>query len=89
MMIGELIAKEELPKYKIIPADEDHSDLLKDKLEGALRLGNAFKSKTTIVFQTVDGPKRIETTVWSVTDRYLQIKSGVLIPLKSIIEIAY
>ncbi|SUJ24645.1 Uncharacterised protein [Sphingobacterium spiritivorum] len=45
MMIGELIAKEELPNYKIIPAPVDHSELLKDKLEGALRLGNAFKSK--------------------------------------------
>ncbi|EEI90315.1 hypothetical protein ACR78F_04460 [Sphingobacterium spiritivorum] len=89
MMIGELIAKEELPNYKIIPAPVDHSELLKDKLEGALRLGNAFKSKTTIVFQTEDGPKRIETTIWSVTDKYLQIKSGVLIPLKSVLGIEY
>lgn len=88
-MIGQIIEKEHILDYKIIPAAEDKTYLLKDKLMAAQRLGNEFKSKTTIVFQTEDGPKRIETTVWSLTERYIQIKSGVLIPLKSIIEVDF
>lgn len=88
-VIAELINKEDLLHYKVIKAPEDHSDLLRHKLNGALRLGNEFKSKSTIVFQTTEGPKRIETTVWTLTDDYLQIKSGMVIPLNSLIDIAY
>ena len=88
-MIIELINKEDLNKYKVIDAPTDHSSDLRSKLQSALRLGNEFKSKTNIVFMTDQGPKRIETTVWSLTDKYLQIKSGVLLPLKSLIAIDY
>lgn len=88
-MTGEIIEKEQVVDYKIIPAEVDQTDALHDKLTAAQRLGNEFKSKTTIVFKTDEGPKRIETTVWSLTEKYVQIKSGVLIPLKSIIEIDF
>ena len=88
-MIGQIVEKEEVINYKITPAAVDNTESLHDKLVAAQRLGNEFKGKTTIVFQTEDGPKRIETTVWSLTEKYVQIKSGVLIPLKSIIEIDY
>ncbi len=88
-MIGTLIQKEDVNKFKFIPADLDNSVKFITKLQNALRLGNEFKSKTDIVFNTEDGPKRIETTVWSLTDKYIQIKHGILIPLKSLIEIEY
>lgn len=88
-MIGQIIEKEEVINYKVIPAEVDKTETLHDKLVAAQRLGNEFKAKTTIVFQTEDGPKRIETTVWSLTEKYVQIKNGVLIPLNSIIEIDY
>ena len=88
-MMGQIIEKEHIAAYKIIPAAVDKTETLQDKLLAAQRLGNEFKSKATIVFQTADGPKRIETTVWSLTERYIQIKSGVLIPLKSIIEVDF
>jgi hypothetical protein len=86
---AELINKEDLVNYKIIKAPEDHSAVLRHKLNSALRLGNEFKSKCTIVFQTTEGPKRVETTVWTLTDGYLQIKSGMIIPLNSLIDITY
>jgi hypothetical protein len=41
------------------------------------------------MFQTTDGPKRVETTVWAVTEFYLQLKNDVLISLKSLIDIEY
>ncbi len=88
-MIGTLIQKEDVDKFRFIPADIDNSAPFMNKLQNALRLGNEFKSKTSIVFNTEDGPKRIETTVWSLTDRYIQIKNGILIPLRSLIEIDY
>lgn len=88
-MIGQLIEKEQLSQFKFIAAPEDKSATFKEKLEAATRLGNEFKAKTEISFLTDAGPKRIETTIWSFTEKYLQIKSGVSIPLKSILEIDY
>ena len=88
-MIGTLIPKEDVDKFKFVPAEIDKSTQFMTKLQNALRLGNEFKSKTSIVFNTEDGPKRIETTVWSLTERYIQIKHGILIPLRSLIEIEY
>lgn len=89
MMRAELIAKEQLPNYKFLEAPIADIHVQKEKLLGSVRLGNEFKSKAFITIQTDQGPKTIETTVWSVTEKYLQIKNGVLIPLKSLIDIQY
>ena len=83
----ELIPKEEVVNYHFIPVDKKESSITKDKLERALRLGNEFKSKTIITFMTDQGPKKIETTVWTLTDDYIQIKGSVSIPIHSLIEI--
>ncbi len=88
-MKAELIAKEQVQDYKFLDAPKDEVSLEANKLNGAVRLGNEFKSKAYITFQTDQGPKKIETTVWSVTDKYLQIKNDVLIPLKSLMDIQY
>ena len=85
----ELIPKEDIPKYKLARASEDHASELRQKLRGALRLGNEFKSKAIITFQTVDGPKRVETTVWTLTENFLQLKNGVVLPLGSLLDIDY
>src|SRR5690606_20103203 len=86
-MTAQIIEKEHIGDYKIIPAEVDNTTTLYDKLSAAQRLGNQSKSKTTMVFQTEDGPRRIETTVWSLTEPYSQTKNGVLIPFKSIIKV--
>lgn len=89
MMNVELIEKEEVVNFKFLEAPKEDVHVQKDKLLNAVRLGNEFKSKAYITFQTDQGPKKIETTVWSVTEKYLQIKNGVSIPLKSLIDIQY
>ena len=89
MVVADLITKEEISNYKIINAPEDHSTELKEKLESALRLGNEFKSKASIVFNTTEGVKNVETTVWNVTPDYLELKGGVLISTHSLLEIDY
>lgn len=83
------IAKEEIPLYRIIPAFVDKSEQWRKEIEYAVRLGNEFKGKTAITFETTQGPKEVETTVWSLADGYLQLKGGMLIPLQSIINIHY
>lgn len=88
METAELIQKEEVVNFHFVPVDKKESNVTKDKLERALRLGNEFKSKTLISFLTDQGPKKIETTVWTLTDDYIQIKGSVSIPLKSLIDIS-
>lgn len=88
-MLGTLIEKEDIVNHKILAAETNRAEELRGKLIDAQRLGNEFKSKASIVFNTEDGLLRIETTVWSVTDKYVQIKSGVLIPLASVIQVDF
>jgi hypothetical protein len=88
-MLGELITKESIELSEIIPAVENHTEELRNKLNSAQRLGNEFKAKAHITFNTKQGPKTVNTTVWSVTEKYLQLKSGVHIPLSSLIDIDF
>lgn len=84
-----LIAKEEISDYKIVPAFVDNTEQWHTQLTYATRLGNEFKGKTSITFETTEGPRSVETTVWSVTDGYLQLKGGTLIPIKSVIDVHF
>lgn len=88
-MISTIISKEDISNYSIVDADEDKSIHWQKELNYAVRLGNEFKGKTTITFNTTDGSKTVETTVWSVTEHSLQLKGGIHIPLKSIIDIHF
>lgn len=68
------IAKEDIPLLTIVPAFVDKSAHWRKELDYAVRLGNEMKGKTTITFETNKGPQTVETTVWSFTDDYLQLK---------------
>lgn len=85
-MEAKLIEKEEVLNFRFAKANVS-PELTQAKLDRAVRLGNEFKGKSQILFMTEDGPKKIETTVWSVTENYLQIKSSVSIPISSLIDI--
>ena len=87
--MARLIQKEEIPGLQIVPAFVDNSQKWHEELAYATRLGNEFKGKTAIVFETTQGPCEVETTVWSVTDNYLTLKGGVTIPLQSVIRVHY
>jgi len=88
-VVAELINKEDIRDYKIIDAPESHVSELRYKLQSAVRLGNEFKSKSVITFNTKEGAKRVETTVWMLTDSYIQLKNGIMIPLSSLLDIDY
>lgn len=89
MPISKIIEKEAIPDYKVVPAFVDKSDYWRNELQYAARLGNEFKAKTSITFETTKGPKTVNTTVWSVTEDFMQLKGGLHIPLRSIIDIHF
>jgi hypothetical protein len=83
------IVKEDIPGLKIVPAFVDRTEQWKTELDYAVRLGNEMKGKTAITFETTRGPQTVETTIWSHTGNYLQLKAGMMIPLNSIIDIHF
>jgi hypothetical protein len=85
----ELVEKEQIGYLNIVNAKEDRKNELDTKLAEAQRLGNEFKAKATITFNTTIGPKRVETTVWAVTENYVQLKNNIHIPIKSLIDIDF
>ena len=88
-MIGELIEKEEINVTEFLPADVPLSEEMLAKLSYAQRLGNEFKSKAYIAFNTKQGVRKVSTTVWSVTEKYIQLKNNIHIPINSIIDVEF
>jgi hypothetical protein len=56
----------------------------KRKLKRAEQLGNAYKTKAKILFRSLEGIFKVETTVWAATENYVSLKGGVLIPIHCI-----
>lgn len=88
-MENNVISKEDISRYHIVPAAEDKTLHWRQELSYAVRLGNAFKGKTSVTFTTTEGPKTVQTTVWSMTEDYIQLKGGVTIPLNSIVDVHF
>lgn len=88
-LMSRLVQKEEIPSLQLVPAFVDNTQKWREELQYASRLGNEYKGKTAITFETTEGPCEVETTVWSVTENYLQLKGGVMIPLESVIQVHY
>ncbi|WP_316765573.1 hypothetical protein [Pedobacter frigiditerrae] len=88
-MNAELIEKETIDVTQIIPAETNLSEEAITRLASAQRLGNEFKAKATITFNTKEGAKKVYTTVWAVTEKYIQLKNNIHIPIKCVIDIEY
>ncbi len=87
MIAGTLIAKEDIANVTFAPAAVDQSKHYEQVLKYFERLGNEFKGKCMIWFNTEEGLRYVNTTVWSVTEKFCQLKGGVSIPLSSITEV--
>lgn len=82
----------QIPKEYVVYARFKQSDYLPNKeliakLYRAMRLGNGWLQKVGIYFDTHSGPRKIETTVWSASDKYISIKGGVTIPVSCIFRV--
>ena len=50
-------------------------------------LGNGEKHKVKIIFESLQGPAMVETTVWDTTDTHIELKGGIDIPICCIWEV--
>ena len=87
----ELVQKESLPEYhypkgEVLLSLEDVT-LRKAILERATTLGNAYHSKVKIDFETTNGIKEVETTIWATTEKYVLLKGGIAIPIHCILDV--
>ena len=86
-----LVEKETLSNYHFVQHEVLNSqyeiDLRKILLEEAMILGNSEKYKVKIIFETTEGIRMVETTVWETTDAHVELKGGIEIPIWSIREV--
>ena len=83
-----IIEKEEIvnlkfPKHEVLRTKDEIIQRRLD-LERAMVLGNAEHGKMRITFETTDGVKAVETTVWAASDTEISLKGGVSIPVNAI-----
>ena len=90
LMKPELIEKELISSlsFKQEVKIKQHPDLSR-QIEDATRLGNAFRSKVSIIFQDDTGLKRVDTTIWAAGTMFICLKGGVWIPIERILEVRY
>ncbi|MBL4654850.1 MAG: hypothetical protein JKY33_03395 [Bacteroidia bacterium] len=74
------------PKGEVLLSLEDVT-LRKAMLERATTLGNAYHSKVKIDFETTNGIKEVETTIWATTEKYVLLKGGIAIPIHCILDV--
>ena len=58
-----------------------------DNLYNAMILGNGQRNKVKIVFDSHEGLKQVETTIWATTEKNIILKGGVVIPVNSIRDV--
>ena len=88
----QIVKKEEI-KFLKFPKE----DVLNNKnekinrfveLHRALYLGNLEHEKVRITFSDDKSLKRVDTTIWGVTDKAVILKKSTIIPLERIISVA-
>jgi len=84
------IDKDNIKELKFVEKDVlDQESALERKanLEKAVMLGNAIKHKVKIFFKDQHSNKHVETTIWHADERYISLKGGITIPVRSIYKI--
>lgn len=80
--------KEDLPSIKFQASEvarnvSEQASLIKNLFQ-AMILGNSYQSKVKIRFNTTEGLRFVETTIWAKTDDWIVLKGGNYIPISSI-----
>ncbi len=60
---------------------------LRNQIDKATILGNAHRSKVSIIFRDDTGLKRVDTTIWAAGTKFICLKRGVWIPIDRIEEV--
>jgi hypothetical protein len=67
--------------------NQQHLSVIKNLIHRATILGNGFKNKAKIVFNTIEGEKEVETTIWEASDAGISLKGGAFIPISAIKDV--
>jgi len=81
------IEKLKFPKEDVLTSKDEKINRFVD-LHKALYLGNVGKEKVSITFYDDSGLKRVDTTIWGVTDKAVILKKSAIIPLGRVVSVA-
>ncbi len=90
VLVPETVAKEAIHGFRFEPQEvlSQHEQEQRSRdLFKAMVMGNTYRHKVTITFQTQDGLKQVVTTVWGLTNRWVLLKNGIQIPIKQIVRV--
>jgi hypothetical protein len=87
----QLIEKEDIPNFHfphedILSKDTDIKER-KSTIDRAITLGNLEHQKVKIYFSDDNGKKRVDTTIWAVTDSAIVLKQNVVLPINRIYKL--
>ena len=60
-----------------------------ERIKKGMHLGNTSKGKVKIIFEDVDGLKKVETTIWGFTDKNVILKKTTIIPIRCVHEVKF
>ncbi len=83
----EQIRNFKFPKNEVLLLKRDQNSRCQ-ALKRAMSLGNLERQKVNILFVDNSGFKKVETTVWGVTDSSVILKQSTVIPLKRILSVS-
>lgn len=80
-----VISREKIP-YEFLKKNEVLTEpgerkVRGEKLQKALQHNRLFYSRATIVFDTMEGTRKVDANIWEVTDNNVLLKGGVTIPV--------
>lgn len=82
----ELVRELRFPSGEVLQ-DQEQRHRRQAELDRALVLGNVDHNKVRIIFSDAEGTKEVQTTIWAVTDERIILKSGMVIPIRRILEV--
>ena len=93
MITATEVRKEDVSDLKFVsinkPGDPTFTEQLRSDLERALLLGNSLHLKVKIIFETTEGTRLTDTTIWNLTEHYIILKGNVDIPIRAIHRIEF
>ena len=83
----ELIAEFYFPREEVL-LNTDEIKVRSLAMQRAIRLGNNQKRKVKIIFEDDQAIKKVETTIWAVTEKNILLKRGVAVPINRIHQVS-
>lgn len=79
----EAVTDMSFPSESVV-TDVSKMDQLMKELHRATSLGNLSKHKVNIIFEDNSGVKKVNTTIWAITEKSVLLKKGVFLPIHRI-----